>query len=240
MSSAAPKGLKSSIGFFSYLMLGVSIFHAASGLWNPHQSQGMQVAMVVTVVALLGSSHRFADMAGTAYARSKFMVLIIAFFCILLLESFSVYTSAKALTGREYQAARAENTTSDEYQMALSSANSYQKQIEALQVTVDKLDPVRSRTAKLRASNEITKLQDRKRQAMNDMKNVDVSTSAASARSMESSTGLSSNDMALLAAIMLSVAGIGLRICYTSLFSEAPEVAQTVKKHQREPLRAVS
>lgn len=220
-SSPVPNGVKSAALAVGLLLLTVSVFHASWIMWKLSDDPLQRVAMVTTVIGLLASSHVLARLAGATYAESRGVAAVLCILCLLAVEAFSIATSAASLGSRVDAATRAENHSSPEYEMAMTTVRAYERQIRALQDAAAQM-PVTYVTKRMQTSDQIVALTARLERAQRAANEVNVSTTGRAFDGIEASTGLSATDVTLVAAVMLSAVPMAMGIAVGALSGRFP------------------
>lgn len=224
------------------LFLAVSVYHAGSFMYRTTAEGWQRHAMIATVFGLLASSHCLAHMVGQGIKQGLIIVALLCGATVVPIELFSVATSSAALNSRVVDSVRRENHSSPEYKAALRTVDNYQKQIEQLMASAEKL-PTTYVTKRESIHNKIAVLQTRQDRAQREANKVNVSTTGAVYSSLTDSTGLTAQDVSATAAIMLSVTPIVLGIGFAALSGRRKTFIEPVKadsgKKQSRRLHAV-
>lgn len=185
--------------------LSVSAFQAGIWILDVVPNQLQAIVMVAGVISILLGSQVIARMTGQAMvAKLPRWVAFVGVLCIVAIEVLSVSTSTTAFSSNMLDSRETQNKQSAEYNFAIQDVKNYQRQIDALTSQLEKL-PANYVTKRQEVTREIKQLQADKMRVQNDARNIDVSISGAAFDGLESSTGLSSGDVAFIFALLLSI-----------------------------------
>lgn len=219
--SVPASGALKAISFLLILLfLAISVYHAGSFMYRTSAEGWQRYAMIGTVFGLLASSHCLAHMVGQGIKQGMIVIALLCGGTVVPIELFSIATSTAALNSRVVDSVRRENHSSPEYVAAMRTVDNYQKQIEALRASAEKL-PSTYVSKRESLHNKISVLQLRQDRAQRAANQINVSTTGAVYSSLESSTGLTAESVSGTAAIMLSITPIVLGIGFAALSGSA-------------------
>jgi len=237
-----PGWLKYSCNSVEVFLLAVSCVHAAWFMWDTTPPGLLRLAMISLIIGLFLGSHLLAHLFGFAFKLRHYLLCFLLITpSILVLQTISVHTTSAATTNRVAVVERLENHSSPEYKRHQQSIANYQTQIDALNDTIKALDPVRGRTDRGKAIAQVAQLQAKieHTQALADA--VNVSTTADTYKTLESSTRMGIGQISTLISIMVSAVPIIIAIVITVLNgNKSIKRSASGKKPAGSTLRAVA
>lgn len=187
----------------------VSVMQASSYYWSMAQTPLQQAWLVGTVIFLLLGSQCLVNFMGKAIVVGglnawQWSGLLACGVVVFALECFSIDSSREAMQGRIESTRRAQNQASPEYQRAMESVRSIERQIADASKKARQI-PSGYVSKYLESQDRITALQDRLQAAQDRASAVNVSTVGGS------------NAMVTNMAVMLSVTPLAINFSMGAL-----------------------